>query len=679
MYKDMIIEMKKNGITPYLTMFHWEFPQYLQDKGGWANPESVQWFAEYAKVVAENFSDDCEFFVTFNEPQCFLGLGYLRGEHAPGWKLAPQEIFKMTHHVLMAHGAAVKALRQYAKRPIKIGFAPTCGVALPATDSPEDVEAARRAYFSLPDQLDNWTWNVSWFMDPVYLGHYPEEGLRKYADYLPEITPEDMELIAQPLDFMGQNIYNGYPVKCGKEGEAEGVNRYPGFPKTASQWPVTPECLYWGSRFLYERYHKPLYITENGMSCHDMISADGKVHDRDRIEFLEQYLYQLKRAAEEGADIRGYFLWSFLDNFEWSRGYSERFGIIYVDYRNQNRIVKDSAYWYQKIIETNGEGLRYNHPSREILFLQPVLKENVWGGQRLISEFKYETEGEHIGECWAISAHPHGDCVIREGSYQGMTLSQLYAKHRELFGGIKAEEFPLLVKMIDAREDLSIQVHPNDAYVKEHEDCPFGKTECWYVLDCPDNASLVIGHHAQNRQELAELIEQGRYEELIREVLIKKGDFIQIEPGTVHAIKAGFLILEIQQSSDITYRVYDYGRLVDGKPRELHVRQSIDVINVPDEADQKAICHAAQLPVNQMNLLVECDFYKGWKLILEGTLTMEQEYPFLIVSVLTGNGIINGRPVYKGDHLLLPSGCGTIDMRGQMELILSTAVETGTK
>lgn len=312
---------------------------------------------------------------------------------------------------------------------------------------------------------------------------------------------------------------------------------------------------------------------------------------------------------------------------------------------------------------------------KEMLFLEPVLKECVWGGRRLVTEFPYHAKGEHIGECWAVSAHPHGDCTVSEGTYAGMTLSQLYAQHRELFGGIKAVEFPLLVKIIDARENLSIQVHPDDLYARTHEGCPFGKTECWYVMDCPDNASLIIGHHAKTREELEERISEGDYEGLIREVPVKKGDFLQIVPGTVHAIRGGFLILETQQSSDITYRVYDYGRLVGGKPRQLHVRQSIDVINVPDEADKKALLHTDGQPENALNLLVECDYYKVFRLKVRGAFRLSMEAPFLIVSVLDGNGTIDGREVKKGTHLLLPAGYGDAQLCGDMELILSTVKE----
>lgn len=309
---------------------------------------------------------------------------------------------------------------------------------------------------------------------------------------------------------------------------------------------------------------------------------------------------------------------------------------------------------------------------KEIIFLKPQLKDVVWGGEKLRDEFGYEGAGDFTGECWGISAHPNGDCEIINGTYKGMTLSALYKEHREVFGGITAEEFPLLVKIIDAKQNLSIQVHPDDAYVKEHESCPYGKTECWYVMDCPENASLVIGHHAKTREELKAMIHEGRYDELIKEVSVKKGDFLQITPGTVHAIKGGFTILETQQSSDITYRVYDYGRLVDGKERPLHVQQSIDVITVPDKAGEEALSHTDGLAADTMNLLIACEFYKVWKLTLQNTVKVEQQYPFLLASVLNGEGNVDGVAVKKGDHFILPAGYGEAVFTGNMELILST-------
>lgn len=670
LYRNMILEMKKNGIEPYITMYHWELPQALEDKGGWLNEDIVEWFGEYARVVAENFADLSDYFITLNEPQCFIGLGYLSGVHAPGKKLPHKELFQMVHNTLRAHGMAVKQLRKYAGRPIKIGYAPTCSMAYPISDRAEDVEAARKALFGFYQPMDNWTWNVSWFSDPVFLGKYPAEGLKQFAEYLPAITEEDMKLISQPIDFMGQNIYNGYMIKADKNSEPQYVNRPQGAPKTAAGWPVTPECFYWGTRFLYERYQMPIYITENGMSCHDNVSFDGRVHDPNRIQFLDEYLGQLQRAVDDGVDIRGYFLWTFLDNFEWNKGYTEQFGIVYVDFASQKRIVKDSAYWYQKIIETNGRELSINKVNRNILFLQPVFKEMIWGGNRLGTEFHYDIPGERTGECWAVSAHENGTCMIKEGPYAGMTLAKLWQSVPELFGNPGSPKFPLLTKIIDAREDLSIQVHPDDAYAQVHENGSFGKTECWYILDCEEDAAIVMGHHAADKEELTRMIANQEWKALLCEVPVKKGDFVQIDPGTVHAIKGGTMILETQQNSDITYRVYDYDRLTDGKPRPLHLQQSMEVIKTPSEAGQ-AVVSARELPVNQLNQLITCDYYKVWKLHVTAAFTMEQIYPFLIVSVIEGDGLVDGQMVKKGDHFIVPAEYGTLHIQGDLEMILS--------
>lgn len=672
LYRDMIAEMKENGITPYLTMYHWELPQALQDKGGWLNEEIIQWFGEYAKIVAENFSDICVNFMTLNEPECFVGLGHLSGVHAPGKRMGYRETFQIAHNALRAHGQAVINLRKYAKQPVKIGYAPTCGMAYPASNKPEDIEAARKVLFSFYNPMDNWTWNVAWFNDPVFLGKYPENGLEKFKEYLPEITKADMELISQPIDFMGQNIYNGYMVRAGKDGEPEFVDRLAGFPKTAAGWPVTPECLYWGVKFLYERYKMPLYITENGMSCHDIVSRDGQVHDPNRITFLDKYLSALQCASDDGADVRGYFLWTFLDNFEWDKGYTERFGIVYVDFATQKRIAKDSAYWYQMIMEGNGKMLSVNQPARPILFLNPVFKQMIWGGDRLGKDWPYVIPGNDTGECWAVSAHPNGDCTIKEGIYEGETLSELWTKHPELFGNTGLDRFPLLIKIIDAKADLSIQVHPDDTYAKANENGSLGKTECWYVLDCDEGSSLVIGHNAKSKEELTDMIHNGRWGELIREIPVKKGDFIQIDPGTVHAIKGGLMILETQQNSDITYRVYDYGRLTNGKPRELHIDKSIDVIAVPAKPVEESVVKVDEMPANQMNLLIACDYYKVWKLDVTKPVKIDQEHPFLIMSVIEGEGLINGQMIHKGDHFILPNGYGEIKLQGNMQLIAST-------
>ena len=218
---------------------------------------------------------------------------------------------------------------------------------------------------------------------------------------------------------------------------------------------------------------------------------------------------------------------------------------------------------------------------KEILFLNPTFVEMIWGGNRLATEYHYNIPSDKTGECWAVSAHPKGDCTIANGMYKGKKLSSLWENHRELFGNIQGDRFPLLVKIIDAKDDLSIQVHPDDAYAKKNENGSLGKTECWYILDCNENADLIIGHNAKDKEELQQMIHNREWNRLIRKVPIKKGDFFQIEPGTVHAITAGTLILETQQNSDVTYRLYDYDRLSNGVPRELHIEKSIDVIKAP--------------------------------------------------------------------------------------------------
>lgn len=309
---------------------------------------------------------------------------------------------------------------------------------------------------------------------------------------------------------------------------------------------------------------------------------------------------------------------------------------------------------------------------KSILFLEPVFKQMIWGGRQLADQFGYEIPGDRTGECWAVSAHPNGDCVVREGAYQGKTLSQLWKEEPGLFGNSDLDRFPLLVKIIDAKDDLSIQVHPDDAYAGENENGSLGKTECWYILDCPEGASLVVGHNAGSRQELQEMIEQERWGELIREIPVKKGDFIQINPGTVHAIKGGLMILETQQNSDITYRVYDYGRLTDGKPRQLHVKQSIDVITVPAPSAADSVKSALALPENTLNELISCDYYTVWKLDVAGVMSFEQTHPFLIMSVIEGEGCVDGRRICKGDHFILPQGYGTAELRGEMTLIASS-------
>lgn len=306
----------------------------------------------------------------------------------------------------------------------------------------------------------------------------------------------------------------------------------------------------------------------------------------------------------------------------------------------------------------------------EQLFLEPVFKEMIWGGNRMREEFEYEIPGENTGEAWVVSAHNKGDCRIRSGMYEGMTLSGLWKEHRELFGNLDGRVFPLLVKIIDAKADLSIQVHPDDAYAKEHEKGALGKTECWYILDCDEGADIVVGHNAADKEELKTMIKEKRFLDLIKIRPIKKGDFFQIEPGTVHAIRRGTMILETQQNSDLTYRLYDYDRLQDGKPRELHIEKSVDVISCPyEEKAHTAVCESGRGFTHVE--LIRCPFYTVDKWDIDGSLELVQTYPFLIVNVIGGTGAIDGSEVKKGDNLILPSGYGGCLLEGEMTVITS--------
>ncbi len=308
--------------------------------------------------------------------------------------------------------------------------------------------------------------------------------------------------------------------------------------------------------------------------------------------------------------------------------------------------------------------------SKEVIHVAPVFKETIWGGDRLHRVVGYDIPSDHTGECWAISAHPNGDGVIDEGEYAGHTLSWLWDEHRELFGNLEGDRFPLLIKIIDARDDLSIQVHPDDAYAGLHENGSLGKTECWYILDCDEDAKIVVGHHAKDHEEVKRMIEEKKWDDFIRVIPVHKGDFFQIIPGTVHAIKTGTLILETQQSSDVTYRVYDYDRLQNGRPRDLHIQQSIDVIKAPyvPDTSQK---HTEKVDDATLTTLVSCPFYTVVKVDLLGRAHIKNDHPFVNFSVLAGEGDLDGRPVKKGDHLILPASYGSMSLSGNMELILS--------
>ena len=351
-YEELTDELLKYGITPYVTLYHWDLPQSLFERGGWLNPDSPAWFAEYTRVVAERLKGKVKHFITINEPQCVLS-GMKGIDQAPGLSYTLKDRLTAAHNLLKAHGAAVQVLRECVP-DVKIGFAPCGWVMCPKNDTKEEVEKARKAYFSI--WKNDPTSCVSFFSDPVLLGDYPKEYYEWYGDIMPKITKEDLKLISAPIDFYAQNIYSGTYIDFAPDGSMVWEGYSHGQKITQMDWDIVPEALYWGPKFLYERYKKPIMITENGIALPDVVSRDGKVHDSYRTDFIERYVAQMKKAKAEGTDIRGYFYWSLMDNFEWRLGYSRRFGLVFVDYPTQKRIPKDSFHDYRSLIERERHG-----------------------------------------------------------------------------------------------------------------------------------------------------------------------------------------------------------------------------------------------------------------------------------------------------------------------------------
>ncbi|MBR3103105.1 MAG: class I mannose-6-phosphate isomerase [Lachnospiraceae bacterium] len=309
--------------------------------------------------------------------------------------------------------------------------------------------------------------------------------------------------------------------------------------------------------------------------------------------------------------------------------------------------------------------------NKELIFLKPVLKERIWGGSRLRTEWGYESDRQGtFGECWAVSSNEQADCEIAGGAYQGRHLSELWKECPELFGGKTDGAFPLLVKIIDAGEDLSVQVHPDDAYAQTHG-CKSGKWECWYILDCPEEAELIVGSHARSREELEQWIKDGAWDKLLNRVPIRKGDFLRVDPGTLHAITAGVELLEVQQNSDITYRIYDYERRQNGKLRELHLEDGLEVTRVPYRITAADVIHT-DVRENTMQLLAETAQYRMWTIAVKGVAVPEiRTERFLVGSVLEGSGTIDGVQVRKGMHFIIPHGYAPEKLEGQMRLNLT--------
>lgn len=302
------------------------------------------------------------------------------------------------------------------------------------------------------------------------------------------------------------------------------------------------------------------------------------------------------------------------------------------------------------------------------------MHEKIWGGTKLRDEFGYEIPSDKVGEYWAISAHPNGVSTVKNGRFAGQKLDTLYAEHRELFGDRSEPVFPLLTKILDANDWLSVQVHPDDAYGLKHEG-ELGKTECWYIIAADEGAEIIYGHNAKSKEELREQIESKNWDQLLTKVKVKAGDFFYVPSGTMHAIGSGILILETQQSSDTTYRVYDFDRKDDaGNLRELHLEKSIDVLNIGEPANSRPV----NLQVDNLSstLLVANDFFAVYKWELTGQADFNKTADYTLNSVLNGQGqlTVDGQvyPIHKGDHFILPSDVASWKLEGhELELIVS--------
>ncbi len=336
-YDRLVDSLLGANIQPFLTLYHWDLPQALQDAGGWRNRDLCYHFADYAALLVKRLGDRVRYWTTFNEPAVVMYVGYGVGAHAPGVD-DPAAMFQVGHHLLLAHGLAVQAMR--AIQPtLQAGIVLNQWIVDPPSDDPADVAAAEQT----------WQQHDTFFLDGLFKARYP---LHLYADggqALSNVRPGDLALIAQKLDFFGLNNYSRRVV--GAQGH---VHPVPGSEYTEMGWEVCAPAL---RRLLNKLNHNytlpPIYITENGAAFKDVVSPDGKVHDERRLDYLRQHILQVRLAMQDGVDVRGYFVWSLLDNFEWAYGYTKRFGIIRVDYETQQRIVKDSGEWYSQVIANN--------------------------------------------------------------------------------------------------------------------------------------------------------------------------------------------------------------------------------------------------------------------------------------------------------------------------------------
>ena len=343
-YKKLINELNENDIKPAVTLYHWDLPMWAYNMGGWLNRDSVKWFKEYATKVFEELNDSVKFWITHNEPFCASILGYSLGVHAPGHKDV-REALIAAHHILLSHGAVVEAFREFGFEDSEIGIALNLTPSYSASDSKEDIEAAFRC-----DGLSN-----RWFLDPVFKASYPEDMKKLLVEFAGEfnfIKNGDLQKISIKNDFLGVNYYTRVLTKFFQDSKLNCQSVQGNLKKTAMDWEICPEALHDLILRLRKEYTQaPIYITENGAAFDDVLSEEKRVNDVERIDYIKRHLIKIADLNQQGADIRGCYIWSLIDNFEWAHGYTKRFGIVYVDFKTQERTLKDSALWYKDVIK----------------------------------------------------------------------------------------------------------------------------------------------------------------------------------------------------------------------------------------------------------------------------------------------------------------------------------------
>lgn len=344
-YEGLVEALLENGIQPLPTLFHWDLPHELYCRGGWLNRDIAGWFAEYAALMAARLGDRVSTWCTINEIGNIGGLGHHLGIHAPGLSLGSLDYFRLAHHLNLAHGFGMAALRSNSKLRARIGQAANVNVCIPKSDSAAAIETARIETFAFNPA--NPCWSPHLWNEPLFTGTYSEEIHAHFGNALSVVKEGDMAAISAPMDYFGWNYYQDWnqPHQCAGE------------PVSMIKWKVQPEGLYWGTKFFYERYKLPVQILENGLASMDWITVERTVPDVMRIDFIKRHLIELHRAISEGIDVEAYYYWSLFDNMEWSAAYTMRFGLIHVDYPTQTRTPKQSFDWYRNVIRSNGASL----------------------------------------------------------------------------------------------------------------------------------------------------------------------------------------------------------------------------------------------------------------------------------------------------------------------------------